>query len=167
MHYDISEAGYKVAVPDSLDDWEEVREFWKKFKDGPYGPRIQVTMKELQSYFVGALCNPRQIGFLVGYTEDTLNGMMVVKEVLHPDPLQDHNLVPATFIAGVYVEPRAGLAFSDMFHRALDRWSRERDHRLQTGNARAPELGKNNYKLRAVEHRYGFKLAYQVVERQL
>lgn len=150
----------------TLDDWKDVRALWEAFRNSRHGSRIEVSDAELRDYFSASLVN-ENAGVLLGRQDGELRGLLVVKAVLQADSRQGMRLVPATFIAGVYVTPHAGLAFSDAFFCFLDGWSHARRHLLQIGNARPPQEGVNNYKLRAVERRYGFKLSHMVVERQL
>jgi type IV secretory pathway VirB3-like protein len=147
-----------------LDDWPLLRSFWEKFKAGRHADRIVVSEGELTQYFLASLVQPHIFGVLWGWQDGILRGVVVMKGVVVE---QNGVNQAASYIVGAYVLPRTDRAFCDGLHQQMDQWSRARQHRFWRAHARAPVAGANNYKLKAIDKRYGFKVACIVLEREL
>lgn len=149
---------YKARKAD-LDDWLDVQEMYAKAVKSPQADRLGLTETQLRWHFKRSLVDT-QMALLLVYRGTEPVGLSLVYEIVCPGPER------LTFIHVCYVSPGAGRAAGDMMNGAITAWAVKHGHHQVCANVRAPQEGKNNFKLRAIEERYGFTARHLVISRE-
>lgn len=159
----------KVLNPDItvraaiLEDWPALQDAYKEFLKSRYTDRFDLNFENFRKFFQMSLYN-KAVCVVLTLVKNKIVGLTVIYELGIPfvDMLlkRTHIHIAAWIPEYFNIPLRIGRECGDRTMKFIDWWAVSRGHDGITANTRVPEPGKNNYKFKGVNKRYGFAPAY-------